>query len=241
MKKTIILLSIILINRLTVNSQSLAWSKDDRNNIYNDCMSYSTKFKTITNEQRESICLCFLEESTKKYSKLDYESKIDIELKRIKEAILIQCAKNIGMDLTITKTEIKEEVKTEPIVTKVPEVKETKIPTKAGLIGKWKTDDHCIIEFKEDGTFYKKYLDKIVTPSGGYIVDDIVSGDWFLDDKGIMTMRASWQENVGVFRDKFKNYTSTNQYDFKSYSADFIKFENLKYTEVATQANRIKN
>src|SRR6476661_3484025 len=135
MKKLIILLFLSTYLVSNSYSQSPTWNKDDRNNIFDDCMSYSTKYKNTTGDQRESMCLCFLEETTKKYTKPEYEAKIEIEIKRIKEAVLLQCAKNIGLDLSTTKIEVKEEV-----IEKTPErtiaKPETNKVTKAGLIGK---------------------------------------------------------------------------------------------------------
>ncbi len=99
MKK--ITLLILLSIAVKITAQTANWTKDDRNNLYSDCMSYATKYKSISSEQKESICLCYLEETTKKYIKSDFEAKIDIEIKRIKEAMLTQCAKNIGVELTL--------------------------------------------------------------------------------------------------------------------------------------------
>ena len=90
MKTVIITLAATILFALTSKSQTSNWSKDDRNNLYEDCISYTTKYKTINNDQKESLCLCYLDETTKKYTKSDFEAKIEIEVKRIKEALLTQ-------------------------------------------------------------------------------------------------------------------------------------------------------
>lgn len=59
-------LIILCLVTIKINSQTTNWTKDDRNNLYSDCMSYSTKYKNLSGEQKESICLCYLEETTKK-------------------------------------------------------------------------------------------------------------------------------------------------------------------------------
>ena len=113
-------------------SQNSDWQKDDRNNVYNDCMSNTTKYKSATEEQRQSVCLCYMDEITNKFKKSEYNSKIDIEIKRIRESTISQCAKNTGVTLT-------EEL---PVAEKnvTAEVSENK-PTKENLVGHWKESD----------------------------------------------------------------------------------------------------
>jgi hypothetical protein len=82
------------------SSQNSDWQKDDRNNVYNDCMSNTTKYKSANEEQRQSVCLCYMDEITNKFKKSEYNSKIDIEIKRIRESTISQCAKNTGVTLT---------------------------------------------------------------------------------------------------------------------------------------------
>ena len=98
MKKTILTLLVCSFS-LGLFSQSDVWTKADRTNLYDDCMSYVTKYKNTTNDQRESISLCYIGEVTKKYTKVDFQAMIDIEIKRIKEAVINQCAKNLGIAL----------------------------------------------------------------------------------------------------------------------------------------------
>jgi hypothetical protein len=221
---------------IKIKSQTTNWTKDDRNNIYSDCMSYSTKYKNLSSEQKESICLCYLEETTKKYIKTDFESKIDIEIKRIKDATLIQCAKNIGLELN---TQSKEEVVNVELKEKPNPLTTTTIISKTILIGKWKTDDISTIEFKDDGTYFEKRGDNPLTSNNGYIVDGILKGDWFLDDKGTLTIRKEWTEDVGIFSTKIRNYTTAFIYKFDSFTIDFLKFTR-ENDGLTIQANRIK-
>ncbi len=236
MKTVIITLAATILFALTSKSQTSNWSKDDRNNLYEDCISYTTKYKTINNDQKESLCLCYLDETTKKYTKSDFEAKIEIEVKRIKEALLTQCAKNIGVDLAVQPKEpVKEEVK-EPIKAETPKG----FITKATLIGKWKTDNISTIEFNDDGTYYEKRGDNPLTPNNGFIVDGVLKGDWFLDDKGVLTIRKEWQEDVGTFKSKIRTYTSSFIYRFDTFNSDYLKFTRDS-DRLTIQANRIKN
>ena len=100
MKKIIFTLLVCSFS-LGLFSQSDVWTKADRTNLYDDCMSYVTKSKNTTNDQKESISLCYIGEVTKKYTKADFNAMIDIEIKRIKEAVINQCAKNLGIDLNV--------------------------------------------------------------------------------------------------------------------------------------------
>ena len=235
MRTAILTLTAAMLLSVTSKSQTSEWTKDDRNNLYEDCISYSTKYTTINNEQKESLCLCYLDETTKKYTKTDFGSKIEIEIKRIKEAQLTQCAKNIGVDLAVqpkepAKVEIKEPIKTE---------KPKEFITRATLIGKWKTDDISTIEFKDDGTYYEKRGDNPVTVNNGFIVDGVLNGDWFLDDKGVLTIRKEWKEDIGTFKVKIRTYTTSFVYRFDTFNDDYLKFTRND-NGLTIQANRIK-
>jgi hypothetical protein len=74
------------------------------------------------------MSLCFLNEITAKFNKDEYQAKIDAELRRIKSTTIIQCAKNIGADLTKTQEEM------EP-------VKVENKATKQNLQGHWKDEE----------------------------------------------------------------------------------------------------
>jgi hypothetical protein len=215
---------------IKIKSQTSNWTKDDRNNLYSDCMSYSTKYKNLSGEQKESICLCYLEETTKKYIKTDFESKIDIEIKRIKDAMLTQCAKNLGLELnTQAKEESKEIIKIEKeiITEKKEDISSQKnTPTVEVLIGRWKTDKGSTIEFKDGGKF-----SEINLKGKEY------SGDWFLDGK---VLTISLQEGrTQIITKKETTKLTIQKYDFDFFSKDFIKYRKVGIAETI-QANRIK-
>lgn len=151
MKRTILLYLLTALLAVKANAQSTDWTKDDRNNIYNDCMGYIGKYQNLTTEQKESISICYLDEITKKYSKKDYQNKIDIEVKKIRETTLTLCSKNLGIELSETKKE--EPKKEEP-------KKETTSsnPTKEMLTGHWK-DENSEFWLFETGDYKMQYAD----------------------------------------------------------------------------------
>ena len=71
----------------------------------------------------------------KNYKKSDYQTKLDIEIKHIKEAQITECAKNNSLVLSEVK---KDTVK---IVTKTEDNTAELKPTKENLIGNWKDDE----------------------------------------------------------------------------------------------------
>jgi hypothetical protein len=73
--------------------------------LYDEYLGIITKYKNLTSEQKESIGLCCLDATTTKYTKKDFAAKIEIEIKRIQESVIGQCAKNIGVVLETSKIE----------------------------------------------------------------------------------------------------------------------------------------
>lgn len=151
MKRAILLYLLTSLLAVKANAQSTDWTKDDRNNIYNDCMGYIGKYQNLTTEQKESVSICYLDEITKKYTKKDYQNKIDIEIKKIRETTLTLCSKNLGIELSETKKE--EPKKEEP-------KKETTSsnPTKEMLTGHWK-DENSEFWLFETGDYKMQYTD----------------------------------------------------------------------------------
>ena len=94
MKKNIYTIAFLLISAFAF-SQNTDWSKIDRNNVFEECMSATAKYKNISKEQQESLSLCFLEEITKQYTKKEYQSKIEVEILRIHQATISHCAKTL--------------------------------------------------------------------------------------------------------------------------------------------------
>jgi ABC-type bacteriocin/lantibiotic exporter with double-glycine peptidase domain len=158
MKKIVFTYSLSMLVFVNVNSQSNDWTKDDRNNVYNECLSYISKYQNLTTEQRESICICYLDEITKKYSKKEYQNKIDIELKKIRETTLTLCLKNLGIDVSETKQDIESKKDVN-----------TSLPTKEMLIGHWK-DENSEFWLFETGDYKMQYFD-----------GDIVKGTWRIE------------------------------------------------------------
>jgi hypothetical protein len=217
-----------------------AWTKADRENLYEDCLSYITKYKSTTQDQRESISLCYLEKVTEKYGKNDFSSKIEIELKRIKESIITECSKNLGIALNI-------EVKEEPVVKKEEPKKEEPVKEmickKENLIGKWKADANYTLEFQKDGRFVLQYLEPTYSEVRyNRIVNDVKTGDFFVDEKGIVTLVYLWNEEIlKVFKDnKIQKYTATYAYKVLTFSKDYFKLENITVPESPRQFNRIE-
>lgn len=122
-----ILLSISVFFTIHSYSQTF-WTKNDRESLYSEYLNMLSKYKTVSLEQKESIALCALESTTAKYNKSDFETKIDIELKRIYESQMSQCSKNIGVDLQLSSqmSETKEETTSRSDWTKEEKVKLSK-------------------------------------------------------------------------------------------------------------------
>ena len=77
MKKIILTTTLISAN-LIVFGQTNTWGKSDRNLIYEECLAHlTTDYKSLSQDQRETISLCYLDEITAKYNKDDYQAKID--------------------------------------------------------------------------------------------------------------------------------------------------------------------
>jgi hypothetical protein len=166
MKLNIILLVSILAFSLTCFSQSSEWTKEDRNNIYDDYLNALTKYKNITKDQKESVALCCLDEATKKYTKKDYQAKIEVEINRIQQAAISLCGKNIGVDLSETKKNEEEYTKSQ--VNKSSYIKDD-------FNGAW-TFEAGVYNFYPDGEF------KYVSPSH----NNEARGKWYLDGKTLI-------------------------------------------------------
>ena len=220
MKKHLLSLTIICIYSYNLFPQSSTWTKDDRNNLYDDCLSYLTKYKNTTQEQRESVALCYLDEITNKYVKTDFQAKIDIEVKRIKDGVITGCAKNLGvaLDVPLTPEKVSE--------TKAPSDASKVNPTMELLTGRWKTDNGSTIEFKDGGKYSEINL------KGKQL-----SGDWFLDGK-VLTISIQEAYTQLITRAEKTTHT-TSKYDFESFSKDFIKYTRAGVS-ITIQANRIK-
>lgn len=102
MKKSVsIMLIISLISIGRIFSQETSWSKDGRSIVYTEFSDAVSPYKNLSQEQKETLSLCCLDEITKQFDQKEYQSKLDIELRRIKSAIITQCGKKLGFDLSI--------------------------------------------------------------------------------------------------------------------------------------------
>lgn len=166
-----IIIPIVILFYQSVFSQTQDWKKDDRAFVFDECMTATVMYKNITQEQQESLCLCYLEKITDEYSKSEYSSKIDIELKRLQTSAINLCANNVGVSLEKEKKSDKN-IKDESI-----------IPSgKSAFIGTW--------EFEEGKfTFYD---------DGEYKFENIGAGKcrgkWFLNDN-ILSVIATFCSN----------------------------------------------
>lgn len=174
----------------------------------------------MTTSQKENIGLCSLKEITSTYSRNIYMNKIDIELKKIKESTIAKCANsnNIELKKEQPKAAAPKPKKTEPnkYVTTI---------NKQFLIGSWKTDQDWEITFYEDGTFTKVFNEDIIIASKyTRIENSTVKGDWFLDEKGSLTLVEKWTEiDKKLFITKKEANTATGTYIFMGNSADYFK------------------
>lgn len=92
--------SVIMILSVSWALSQSSWTKEERNNMYENYLSLiSSKNKEITKDQKESLALCAMNSTCEKYSKYDFSSKIEVETKRIYDAQVELCAKNLGVSL----------------------------------------------------------------------------------------------------------------------------------------------
>ncbi len=186
MFKKILLSCVITFSAIISFSQSYDWTKEDRSEIYEDGLSAVSKNKSLTKEQRESLALCFLEEITKNYSKREYKAKIDIEIKRIQQAAITLCSKNLSL---------KTEVQAEPVepVKNNSKVNEGNF-SRNDLIGTWR-DENSKFFLNEDGTYLVK-LDN--GKSHG--------GKWWINNDKLVILERYTKMNIISFDGKNMKY-----------------------------------
>lgn len=183
--KYVLLISTLNIGIQCVTSGQNKWSKSDRNILYDNCISIVSKNKELTKEQSESVCLCYIDEVSNKYSSEDYQTKIDIEVKRIQEATIAQCAKNIGIESNFI-----DETNTTDIII-----------TKENIKGHWK-DDQCEFWLNDDNTYTMKYMDGKSSRGTWNISNNQLN----LFQKGILSKREreytiiDWSKNKFIYQ-----------------------------------------
>jgi hypothetical protein len=72
------------------DKQVVTWSKEGKSNVYNDAMNIFSKYE-LTQQQRESLSLCYTDELTKNYSKTDLDNLIEAELKKVRNEYIKKC------------------------------------------------------------------------------------------------------------------------------------------------------
>ncbi len=189
------------------------WVKEDKIKLVNEFNDHLKNYPNLTDDHRETLSLCFIDEITSMYKKAEYFEMIDMEHKKIKQTYLSKCAIHSKIDLT-NKPEVIE------IIEKKQSIKEV-------LVGSWKTDENSQYNFKSDGTFEKKYNSGFYTYRWTGIDDNIVRGNWFVDETNTLTLNESWTEIEYkiFFRDKRTNYVSTSKFKFTSSLNDYFKIE----------------
>ncbi len=211
------------------------WTKEDKLMLVKQSLKSleDSKFSDI---DKETIALCFVEQTCSNLSKSDYQNMISLELDRYTKTINDKC---------ITKNKLS-------IVEPQKEVKESTLFNKSFLLGVWNTDSGFKISFNEDGTFIKSFkTDFWIANRITKIENSQVTGDWFLDEAGNLTLNELWTElDYKLFKTISLSYKATGVYSLVSNSEDFykIRFSNGSYccTENGgeplqiIQANRIK-
>ena len=319
---------ITLLILLFISSYSFSqteWAKDDRSNLFSEFTSKLGAYKTLSSEQKETIALCGLEALTAKYTKKDFNSKIDIEIERIYESIISQCAKNIGVDISEKPKEKEKEPTTVKIETKEwdreskeklakdfarkideysflsesdqellslccinqtvnnmtkaaydamidiemkqflnstftkcaksnnvslekPVVKpQTEVNTisKKNILGTWKTDQNFTITLNDNGTYLKTFKDGSISVRYFSIEGNTANGEWFLDEKGVITLNETWTEiDYKLIGERRYKFNETAKYRFNSVTADYFKMELTEGTSCCSgntiQANKVK-
>jgi len=215
-----------------INSE---WNKDDKEKIAKEFKGNLSKYESLSDEQIQTMTLCYINETTSKYTKERYIEMIDLELKHYQQLTINSCSRSNKIDLN-------------QVVAKTPDKPSL---SKEALFGTWKTDQGTTITFNANGTFLKTYSNNIVTQNFYRIVDQTSSGDWFMDANGILTLIENWQESELRLIGKTRIYTGkeTGKYKFDTITKDFFKMvlieggfcckEANKTPSPITQANKV--
>lgn len=163
------------------------WTKSERNNLYEDCISSVSKNSEISKEQKESICLCYIDEISKKYPSEEYHAKIEVELKRIADVMLAQCSKNLGISLG---KEVVEEQKV----------------SKEKIKGHWK-DSECEFWLNDDDTYTMKYSDG-KSSKGTW---NVSGNELNLYQKGFLNKKEKYFNIIDWSEDKFVYQSTKNK------------------------------
>lgn len=108
MKNILLFVSIITYSLMT-NAQN-GWQKNDRQNVMDEGVSLLSKYNDIPSDKKQIIGKCYLDAITMTYNLEKYKNLIEYELRDLQKTQITKCAKEIGIDLSETKQEVKEEV-----------------------------------------------------------------------------------------------------------------------------------
>jgi len=200
------------------------WTKMDKEKLSKDFRNYLSKHENLTEDQIQKMELCFLSQTTEKYTKNKYDELISIEIKQHFEKSSNECSKSLKIDLNYV-------APAESVVEKTA--------TKALLVGTWKTDHGTIITFNDNGTFLRTFNDRIITKNYMHIQNSTSQGDWFMDSKGILTLSENWiEEDTKLFKVVPYKNKSTGKFKFDSISDDFFKMTLIEGGECCQEANK---
>jgi hypothetical protein len=172
------------------------------------------KYPGLTSEQKENISLCYLGEITGKYTKKDYQNKIDIEIKKIRESTLALCSKNQGIDLSENKKDVPK--KEEPKKEEPPKESSSANPTKELLAGHWKNDNSDFWLF-ESGDYKMQYSD-----------GKVAKGTWKIDG-----------DQLNLYKDKLFGM-SENVFKILVFTSNRFVYQSIKNKKDTFTAVRIK-
>ncbi len=190
------------------------WTRTTRNNLYDEVMTDLANYKELNSQQKETIGLCCLESITQKYSRSEYASKIEVEVKRIMESSIDQCAKNIGLQIGATNQGGSSSNKLD----------------KSSFVGVWKTDQNMDITFTRDGKYTKTYHTYFnIADRNTKIENSTVKGNWFIDPvKMELTLVDEWTEvedKMIQILPKKRKYSATGKYLIVSSSDNYFKIK----------------
>lgn len=157
-------------------TQKSKWLKAERENLYQECVDLSQCKKTLTEEQRESLCLCYLNEIEKNYTKEQFRNLIDVELKRAQQSVLTLCAENLGIDYSTQKIDLS----LKPVDTAIEKPKTDVVLSKKYFVGTWLSDVGTF-NFLEYGEYRLSSID-----------NKICKGYWYYDGKQLKIDAKMW-------------------------------------------------
>ena len=210
------------------------WTKEDKSNLVKQVSKSLEAYPKLSTENKDNIALCYMDATCENLSKVQYNNMISIEQERYIKTTIEKCASKQNINLN--------EV---PIIQPT-----TNVINKQFLVGSWKTDQNMTLTFNEDGTFIKVYnTDFVIANRYTHIENSTVKGDWFLDNKGELTLVENWIElEYKLLKTNRYRYSETGKYNFINNSADYFKmsFTSGVYCcqdnspQQIIQANRIK-